>query len=131
MNVSSRLRKLFSRVAVEQRAGADQDQALVLVGDVDVAVQRMDRLLVVLGMLRARRIGRDRRRRGDGRGAAAVLHVELLAERRDGRRGDALGEPLVVDERDVEHPQPAVAAGRVEVLAAGLQAQDVRLRERA
>ena len=60
------LEEVVERIAVEQRGRADQDQAFVLVGDVDIGVQRMDGLLAVFrAMLCARRIGGDRRRRGD------------------------------------------------------------------
>ncbi len=42
LNVTSRFEEVVERVAVEQRAGADEDQPFVLVGDVEVAVERMD-----------------------------------------------------------------------------------------
>ena len=57
-------------------------------------------------------------------------HVELLADRRDRRGGDSFGKSFVVDKGDIEHAQAVVAAGGVEIFAAGLYLQNFRLAER-
>ncbi len=74
---------------------------------------------MVLVAVGARRVGGDRGRRGDGRGVLGA-DEEPLAQRRDRRGDDPLGEALVVDERDVEDPEAGLAAGGIEILAAGL-----------
>ena len=117
------LEEVVVRVAVEESAGGDQDQALFAVEEVEVAVEGMDRLLLVLGTTAAKRVYRKRGRRHDGRGVLAA-HVEALAEGGvDGGR-DALGDPLVVDVGDVVDAEPTAPVGAVEVLAAELEVLD-------
>ena len=53
----------------------------------------------------------------------ARRHEEPLAQRRNGRGGDPLRKSLVVDEGDVEHAQPAVAARGIQIFAAILHAK--------
>ena len=116
--------EVVARISVEQRADAglgvaDDDEALVLVGDVEEGVERGDRLLLVFLDLYAQRVERQRGGRGDG-GGELRLEVEALAERRD-RRGDhALRDVLHVHVGDVEDAEAARAHGGVEVLAAQL-----------
>ncbi len=73
-------------------------------------------------------IGRNRGRRGDS-GAVAAGDVELLANRRDGCGGYALGECLVVDEGDIEDAHAVFAAGGVEEFAAVLYLENFGLAE--
>ena len=122
------LEEVVERVSVQQRAGADQDQAFVLVGHVQIAIHAGDLLLVVLRAMRARGVGGDGGRRSDGRGVLR-LDVEALPQGRYGSGRDPFRKGLVVDEGDVEHAQPAFAAGGVEIFAAGLQAEDLVLAE--
>ena len=120
--------EVVERVAVEQGAGRHEDQALVAVRHVDIAVEGVDRLLVVLRSVGARRVRGGRGGRGDRRGVRGP-DEEPLAQRRHRRGDDPLGEALVVDERDVEDPQARLAAGGIEVLAARLDRQDLRAAE--
>jgi hypothetical protein len=73
------LEEVVVGVAVEERPGADEDQALVPVGDVEIRVQRMDRSFLVLGEALAERVHRERRRRRY-RCRVPRLHVQALAE---------------------------------------------------
>src|SRR5260221_14424070 len=82
--------------------------------------------LVVLSAMAARRVGGSGRRSGHGR-RVLRLDEESLSEWRHRGRGDPLGEAFVVDECDVENPQPFLAASRVEILTARLKAADVGL----
>ena len=75
------LEEVVARVAIQQRGGVDQDEALLRVGDVEERVERVDGLLFVFGIALARGVhaerGRARRssarpsssRRSAGRGA--------------------------------------------------------------
>ena len=108
--------EVVRRIAVQQRAHAgiaalqiwiaDDDQALFTVGDIEEAVHQMNRLLFVLRLMRAQRVDAQRGRRGHGRGVAR-LDVELLAERRNRRGRDMLGEIFVVDVGDVVDAEAA------------------------
>ena len=125
LNEPARLQEVVRRVAVEQRRRRRHHQAFLAIGDVDVGVDRRDRLLLVHRQPLAHRIDGERARRGDRR-RIARLHVRVLADRRHRRRHDLLGEALLVDLRDVEDLEAAFAVGDVEVLAALLHRQRVR-----
>ena len=56
----------------------------------------------------------------------ARVDARALAERRHRRGDDLLGEALLVDLRDVEDPEAALAVGDVQILAARLHAKRVR-----
>src|SRR5262249_26833218 len=117
--------EIVQRIAVEQRAGWYEDQALVAIGDVDIGVERVDGLLAIFRLMLASRV------RGNGcggghRGGEGRPYVEPLAQRRYGGGDDPLGESLVINEGDIEDPETGLAAGRVEVFAAGLDRSDLR-----
>src|ERR1700735_662812 len=84
----------------------------------------MDGLLFVPWFARTRGIESWRRGTGDRRGIFRA-DVKALAERRN-RSGDgALGEILVINVRDVVHPEAAFAERGIEIFAAQLQIQNV------
>ena len=122
------LEEVVERIPVQKRAGADQDQALVLVGHVQIAIHAGHLLLVVLRAMRARGVGGDGSRRSNRRGILR-LDVEALPQGRYGGGRDSFRKGLVVDEGDVKHAQPSLAAGGIQIFAAGLQAQDLVLAE--
>ena len=122
------LQEIVERVAIEQRAGPHHDEPFLEVRHVEVAVHRVHGALEVVGVVRPRRVGG----RGGGRchaGRIGGLHVKLLAQGGYRRRGDPLGEGLVIDEGDVEHPQAVGAAGGVEVFPTRLHLQHLALLE--
>ena len=96
--------EIVERVAVQERTGRNQDQPLIAVGDVEIAVHRVNVLLVVVRLMLASWVRGHCRGRGYRRGIGGA-HEEPLAQRRHRRRHDSLGEPFMVDERDVENPQ--------------------------
>ena len=104
--------EVVARVAVGQRRDVDEDQPFLAIGDVRVAIERMDRLLFVLRdeLRLAQRVHRHRRRQRH-RGGELRLHERALAERRDRRADDALGEVLVVDVGDVVDVEAALPVG--------------------
>lgn len=74
------LEEVIQRVAVEQRTRPDEHEPLLEVGYVEVAVERVYRLLEIGGVVRAGRVGG---RGGGCRNAGRVggPHVELLPQR--------------------------------------------------
>src|SRR5207247_11057953 len=64
-----------------------------------------------------------RRPKGDGC-RVLCLDVSILAEGRDGRAHDTLGEAFVVDIRDIIRPEPVRSAGGEEIFPPELKAQD-------
>ena len=82
------------------------------------------RLLFVFGEAGAERIDGQRRRRCDGEGVFCG-DVKTLADGRDGRSYDALGEAFVVDIGDVVDAQAAGSIGGVGVFAAGLNIENI------
>ena len=127
------LQEVVARLAVGQRRDVDQDQALLPVGDRGVAVDRWS------GCSRyPRQRGCRKKTRSKpigmlvGRATAAAsggLDEGVLAQGRDRRGDDALGEVLVVDVGDVEDLEAAWSPGGVEVLAAQLQARHLAVRD--
>jgi hypothetical protein len=77
---------------------------------------------LVFGPLLAQRVYGQRRGRGYA-GRVFRLDIELLPERRDRGRSDALAEALVVDVGDVVNPEAALAVGDVGVFAACLDVE--------
>src|SRR5262249_47076732 len=120
------LEVVVQRIAVEQRTGADQDEALILVANIDESIQQRDGGVLVLLVVIARRVGRQRRR-STGILGVGRLDVELLADRRHRSGEDLLGKSLVIDKGDVEHLQTGGAAGTVGILAAVLHTEDLGL----
>ena len=108
---------VVDRITVKQRRRVDEDQTLVAVADVEEGVEQADRLLLVLLEVLAGRVDAHGRRRVDI-GRVARRHVQVLADRRERRRCDALREALVVDVGDVEDPQALVTGRAVKVFAA-------------
>ena len=118
------LEKVVGRVAIEERSRPDEDQPLLPVRDIEIAVHRVHLRLLVDRQVRTRGVHRHRRRRGDG-GGVAGRDREPLSERRDGSRLNPLGESLVVDVGHVVDDEARRAAGGVKVLPAKLERPDV------
>ena len=76
--------------------------------------------------MRSRRV-RGRRDRGGDRRGVLRIDEKPLTQRRHRGRADALGEALIVEKSDVKYPQSARAARGIQVLAAILDAQNLRL----
>ena len=113
-------KEIVGWVAIQQSRGADQNESFVLVGHVDVGIERMDRGFMILGSMRSRRVGRDGRWCRNGRGEF-VRTYNRWPKRRNGSGNNAFGKGFVVDEGDVEDSQPTFAASGIEKLAAMLQ----------
>ena len=62
LNVTARLRKLLRGSPSSSVAALIEDQAFLRVGDIEVGVERVDRLLFVLGIALARRVHAERGR---------------------------------------------------------------------
>src|SRR5436309_1396473 len=62
------LQEVVQRIAVKQRAGSDEDQSFLAIGHIQEAIERMNGLLFVIGVLLASWIGSGCRGRGDGGG---------------------------------------------------------------
>ena len=128
------LEEVVGGVAVEQRgdAGAvvlevrvaDDDEAFVLIGDVEEAVEQVDFLLFVFRDLDAQGVKREGGWGGDG-GGVFGFDVEALAELRDRGRGHVLRRVFDVDVSDIEDAEAAFAHGGVEVFAALLHVKHV------
>ena len=118
--------EVVERVAVEQGAGRHEDQSLVPVRDDRYSRRGVDRLLVVFRSWCVR-VGSGAAVVGAATAVANEVRTKNRCPKRRHRRGDdPLGKALVVDERDVEDPQPRLAAGGIEILAARLDRQDLR-----
>ena len=122
--------EVVARFLVREDVDVGRDQAFHRIRDVRVAVDLVHRLLEVLALHQRGRllaavvaVDGDRLRGTDGhaRGVRA-LDARVLAQRRERRRDDALGEALVADARDVVRAHALVAFRDVQVLAAQLDA---------
>ena len=119
------LEEVVARLAVAQGLDVGEDQAFRAVGDQRVLVDRVHRLFlpvlqdhVALVARVADGLGRGQRDAGGVR----ALDVRALAERRDRRGDDLLGEALVADARDVVRARALGSFGHVDVLATELDA---------
>src|SRR5579885_1058894 len=114
------LQKIIGGIAIEKRANArafrfqirvaDDDETFLAIGDIEEAVEQMDRLLFVFRKLYTEGIYAESGR-GSNRDGIPGWHVETLAERGDRRGDDALGKALIVNVSDVVHAK-AARAGR-------------------
>ncbi len=136
--------EVVARVAVGQRVDVDEVEALLGVGDHRIIVDRVEGLLLVLvaqadagavGPRPHRRRHRPVARRRDrlvGRqrhaGRVARGDARVLAERREGRGDDPLGEALVADAGDVVDAEAAAPFRDEHIFAAILQAADLAAR---
>src|SRR5258707_8897160 len=102
----------------------DDDEAFFFVSDVEETVEEVNGLLLVFRQLPTQGIDAKRGRRGHGKGVFRG-YVKFLADRRNRRRGDFLGETFVVDVGDVIDAQTAGAEGRVRVFAARLNVKNI------
>ncbi len=130
----SAFQKIISWIAIQERAYtggfafwvrvSDDHQAFILVRDVQVSVNRVNRLLFVFRAARASRINRQR---GGARYRHGVfcLHVKLLAQRRNGRGDCAFGETLVVDVGYVVSPETSLPQSGVQIFPAKLDVKNV------
>src|SRR5216683_2854693 len=128
------LQEIVSGIAVEERANAgtfrleigiaNDDEAFFFIGDVKETVEQVNGLLLILRQLLSQRINAER---GGGCNGEGIFrwNIKFLADRRNRRRGDFLGETLVVDVGDVVDAQTAGAEGRVRVFAARLDVKNI------
>ena len=118
------MQEIVARLAVAHRVDIDEDQPLHRVGDDGIVIDRRERLLLVRGPHRRRVAQRRDRLVGGQRHAGRVGggDMRVLAERREGRGDDLLGDPLVGDRGDIVDAEAALALGDVEILAAHLHA---------
>ena len=112
--------EIIVRVSVQHHRDIRHDQAFLEVGDEGVSVVGRDRLLLVLRQALALRIIDQRAGERDGCRAGGI-EERIVAQRRERRGDDALGEILVVDVCDIENAEALFPQRRVEILAAVLE----------